>query len=208
MMDHDGLIARALTWLRSQQHPLVLSEMASCSEVPDAIGFATNRCTVVEVKTSRSDFRRDQAKYKYLVNENGQRCSLKAPLIYRKHFEGCKIETAPSMGSQRYFMSVPDIITPEMVQQHHPDHGLLYVKGKIVKKILEAPMRVHPQRDFEAEARYLQYSMRHLVGNLAIAGVKVNLVKATKMFNETAIDIVDWKKRQSEYQEEGAIANG
>lgn len=196
MHSHDYLIARALTWLRGQSYPLVLAGIASCQEIPDAIGFATNRSCVVEVKTSKSDFHRDRAKYKYLVSESGSRCSMKAPLQWRKKIqdENHTVELAPNMGTQRYFLSEPDIVTPEMIAEHHPDHGLLHVKGKIVKRVVAAPMRPQSAVDVAGEAKYLQYAMRHLVDNLGRAGVKIDLIQATKMFGHQAVEIHEWKK--------------
>jgi len=192
-MDHDTLVARAITWLRGQQCPLVLAGMASCNEIPDAIGFKTSHTIVVECKTSKADFHRDRAKYKYFVNEHGHKCYLKAPLQWRKGFEGCPIETAPNMGTERYYLCEPDVITKEMVQEHHPDHGLLHINGRKVMRILPAPHRAERVRDTASEVKYLQYAMRHLLGNLGASGVTVDVIKAAKMFGHGSIKIADWK---------------
>lgn len=209
MVSHDYLVARARTWLRSQKYPLVLSGMASCDEIPDAIGFATSRSAVVEVKTSKSDFHRDRTKYKYLIHEDGGRCSLKASAAFRKRFEGCRVVLSPNMGNQRYFLSEPDIISMEMVIEHHPDHGLLHLHGRIVKKVLAAPMRKPDLHNLAAEVKYLQYSMRHLLGNLGKAGVRVDIIEAVKMFgHHTAVDIAEWKKKNLQYESAVEVAHG
>jgi hypothetical protein len=195
---HDTLIARSLTWLRGQGYPLVLAGIASCDEIPDAIGFATNRSAVVEVKCSKSDFHRDRKKYKYYLCPDGHRIWFKAPLVRRQRAEseGAKIVSAPNMGTQRYFLSQPGIVTEEMVAEHCPDHGLLHVHGKVVKKIIAAPMRAPSEVDVAGEAKYLQYAIRHLVENLGRAGVRIDLIQATKMFGHEAVDIADWKKER------------
>jgi hypothetical protein len=63
---HGHLVARAQRWVRSQRYPIVLADVRSnaISEQPDVIGFRTSGDTcVVECKTSRSDFRRDEKKF-------------------------------------------------------------------------------------------------------------------------------------------------
>jgi hypothetical protein len=196
-MTHGQMISRALTWLRGQSYPLVLAGIASCDEIPDAIGFATNRSAVVEVKCSKSDFHRDRKKYKYFQCSDGHRIWIKAPLRQRKQAEeeGAPIANAPNMGTQRWFLSEPGIVTAEMVAEYCPDHGLLHICGKVVKRVVPAPMRSPSDVDLAGEAKYLQYALRHLVDNLGRAGVRIDLIQATKMFGHEAVDIADWKKK-------------
>lgn len=63
-LSHRDLVGRAIAWLRGTRGCLVayaeLSTVASC--VPDAIGWRTRGSELVEVKVSRSDFRRDAMK--------------------------------------------------------------------------------------------------------------------------------------------------
>lgn len=195
---HEYLVSRASTWLWSQGHSLVFSEMASCAEVPDAIGFIRNQTVVVECKISRQDFHRDRKKYLYLVNERGHSISLKTPAKYRESFANCPISLKPNMGSQRYYLSIPEAITEEMVKKHHPDHGLLHIHGKKIMKVIEAPTRSLQKRDLLSEAVFLQFAMRHLLGNLAGSGIKIDLLKATKMFGKEGIDLHSWCSKWTE----------
>lgn len=62
---HDDLVRIAERWLR-RQHPVVLVDVnfAVASELPDAIGWTNGGySTLVECKTSRSDFVRDAKKW-------------------------------------------------------------------------------------------------------------------------------------------------
>lgn len=65
-MTHTELVARAQRWLRgSQRHQVVLAEISHnmVSESPDVIGWKYGgHCTLVECKTTRSDFLRDAKK--------------------------------------------------------------------------------------------------------------------------------------------------
>lgn len=63
-ISHAQLVARAIHHLRTARKcQIVLSEM-QCNwlESPDAIGFSKQHSTLIECKTSRSDFSRDSRK--------------------------------------------------------------------------------------------------------------------------------------------------
>lgn len=65
-MNHSQLVARAQHWLRySRRHVVVLAEIShnTVSECPDVIGWKYGgHCSLIECKTSRSDFARDAKK--------------------------------------------------------------------------------------------------------------------------------------------------
>jgi hypothetical protein len=63
-LSHNELVSIAKRWLRNTEKcSVVVSEMASSAgEEPDAIGWKCQHSTLVECKTSRSDFRKDQKK--------------------------------------------------------------------------------------------------------------------------------------------------
>ena len=63
-MTHDELVVRAGRWLRSRRHTVVLHEIGSDGrECPDVIGWMyRGRCTLIECKTSRADFKKDGKK--------------------------------------------------------------------------------------------------------------------------------------------------
>ncbi len=68
--DHDSLVQRAVTWLQGKGCKTVFAEMvvAGCMFSPDALGFGTmGHSTLVEVKVSRSDFRRDLKKQYHVM---------------------------------------------------------------------------------------------------------------------------------------------
>ena len=60
-MTHSELVAAATKWL-AVRHPLIITEMATTGEEPDALGFRSRSTTLVECKTSRSDFLADSKK--------------------------------------------------------------------------------------------------------------------------------------------------
>lgn len=57
-MTHDEIVSRAMAWLKSQRHRVVLTGLGD-RELPDAIGWKGDVSTLVEAKVSRSDFFRD-----------------------------------------------------------------------------------------------------------------------------------------------------
>ena len=63
-MTHEELRKLAVRWLTtSQKCTVVLSEIVShATQIPDAIGWQTERSTLVECKVSRADFLRDKEK--------------------------------------------------------------------------------------------------------------------------------------------------
>ncbi len=139
-MNHEHLCKRARRWLEgSRRCNLVLSGIASTSEIPDAIGWCTAYkwygSIVVECKISLTDFHRDKRK---------------------KHPE--------RMGVRRYFLVPWGLVNVYSIEKHYPDHGLLYAKGRQVIVAREAPERAAP--DLRSEIRLLQFALIHLRMNL------------------------------------------
>ena len=64
-MTHDELVKRAATWLRNTcRCAVVITEMASGSETPDAIGWnGGGGSTLIECKATMADFRADAKKH-------------------------------------------------------------------------------------------------------------------------------------------------
>lgn len=160
---HEQLCDRALRWLSGTRRcEPVFAGIASCSEVPDAIGwsscYAHEGSTVVECKTSRTDFYAERKKqfvwkhpkWNYFVS--ARRYTEKVALA-----QGFVKEERWRMGHYRFFMCEPEIITAEMVRQTAPDHGLLWVKGRTVSMVIKAPRRQNIA--FESEIRYLRFAI-------------------------------------------------
>ncbi len=62
LYDHQGLVAIAAGWL-TKKHSVVVTELATTGETPDAIGWRGSYSTLVECKTSVGDFRADASKF-------------------------------------------------------------------------------------------------------------------------------------------------
>lgn len=110
---HDELVRRAARWLRGTMHcGVVLCEVGSGIEQPDAIGWRLSGLLsiMVECKTNRSDFFRDQKKW------------------HRRYLRG--------VGQQRWFLTPRGLVKPEEV----PDGwGLIEAHTRIIRKIKPAP---------------------------------------------------------------------
>lgn len=89
-MDHKRLTELAKFWLRSsKQCNPVFAEQGSANfkEMPDAIGFKTDVCIVVECKTSKSDLYADRKKS---FRESGGLGDLRYYFITEQLYEECK----------------------------------------------------------------------------------------------------------------------
>ena len=172
-MSHEELCERALRWLRGTRrcNP-VFSRCASCSEIPDAIGWSSAHgwrgSTVIECKTSLSDFHADKKKrYSYRHKEFGH--------LYRgrdwrapKLKEMCEYERVENalMGDYRIYFCLPGVITPAMVEEHAPDHGLLYADGRKMRIVRPAPRRELVNR--ECEIWFLRFAIINGKENMGI----------------------------------------
>lgn len=130
-MTHSELCIAACRWLKAHRwakHAFAEFQSLSLSEFPDAIGFpagAWRGPTVIEVKVSREDFRRDKHK--------GWR-----------HRE--KAETGEcGMGATRYYLVPEGMVGVDDVPK---DHGLLFAsvrRGRI--HVPKKPAREAPRRE-------------------------------------------------------------
>lgn len=192
-LTHKELCDRAAAWLRANRRcDPVLTKVASCAEIPDAIGWSSNYryrgSIVVECKTSRSDFRADKQKYvRYRYRAPGVEYDngLKTRLPKRYVDAGYVPIAVPRMGNFRFFMCPPEIITAEMVKDSAPDHGLLWCSGKKVHVVIEGPRRL--EADYATEVHYLRFALIHLRDNLLGLGFAVNTTEATKFFGKHGI---------------------
>ena len=168
MTMHQKLVERAVSWLYGTMRcNVVFSGNASTVEIPDAIGWGTNRrcdgSIVVECKTSTEDFLRDKRKGRMQWSAGYE----KKVFVPRKR-----------MGNVRYFLTTPGTILPGQVLRHYPDHGLIYMEGRRVPIVVEAPIREDVNHD--AEIRFLQFALVHIRKNLVANGVESDLNRLSK----------------------------
>lgn len=103
-MTHKDLIPIAAKWLAAK-HPVVITELATLGEEPDAIGWQSGYSTLIECKATRSDFLSDRDK------------------SFRRGY-------IPGIGAYRYYLAPAGIIG---VSDLPPQWGLLEVTGQRVR---------------------------------------------------------------------------
>lgn len=116
-MKHSELVELAAQWLR-KKCPIVVTELATSGEEPDAIGWHGHNSILVECKTSREDFRADAGKPFRFSDESG-------------------------IGIRRYFLALPGVIAIDCLP---PKWGLLEVTTKGVRMIRESEVFEANQR--------------------------------------------------------------
>lgn len=111
-MTHAELVERAERWLRNTRKcPVVLTELCTSMEVPDAIGWKYgHHSTLVECKVSRADFLRDARKLP------------RSSLEY-------------AVGAERFYMTPPGLLSPDELPEHW---GLLEAEGRTVKVVRDS----------------------------------------------------------------------
>lgn len=158
-MTHSELVERAMRWLSGQRCNPVFSNCASCSEIPDAIGWSSSYkhrgSLVIECKASRGDFYADKKKRFIWRDPIGGSFRFTRFTAKQAAESGLVAEEIPRMGTYRYYLCRPGIITEEMLQDHASCHGLLYADNGRVKIIIPAPRRENVNH--EAEIRYLRF---------------------------------------------------
>jgi hypothetical protein len=147
----------------------VFDNVASCAEVPDAIGWSSKYnvrgSVVVECKASRTDFYRDKTKvvrWRWPESMHDQVYDgSRVRKMSRKQAEvrGLIETKLPRMGVYRFYLCERGIITPEMVAGHAPDHGLLIVTGRQIRVARAAPRRADGDVDLMSEVRLLRFAI-------------------------------------------------
>lgn len=85
---HSDLVEIAMRWLQAKGFRVILAEPGYRKERPDVIGFSSGFSCLVECKVSRSDFLRDLKKTS-------------------------RLDPAKGVGSQRVYLTLPGICTPD-----------------------------------------------------------------------------------------------
>lgn len=134
IVSHSSLVEAAAIWLR-RTCSIVITELATTGEEPDAIGWSGTHSTLIECKTSRADFEADRAKY-FRAND------------------WCGI------AQHRYFLSPPGVIPLERL----PDRwGLLEITGARIRVLCKA--EVFPEVNHRHEIRILLSALRRIGGS-------------------------------------------
>lgn len=165
-MTHNELCERAILWLRGTRRcEPVFSRCASCSEIPDAIGWSSaygwRGSTVVECKTSVGDFYADLRKaflWKHpehsLWTYPAGRISAKSALL-----QGYEKVRLPLMGNYRFYFCEDGVLPLYLIEEKAPDHGLIYKQGRRIKIVRPAPKREEQWWDKDAEIRFLRFTI-------------------------------------------------
>ena len=141
---HDALVNLAGQWLARRGNVVVITELSSAAgETPDALGFDGAGSTVIECKTSRSDFKAD-----------AQKCF--------RH------EAWRGMGQKRYYMAPKDLLKLEDL----PDGwGLIEIsdtgKARCIRDV-----GAYFEKNADAEIKLLISALRR-VGQTTPQGVSV-----------------------------------
>lgn len=141
-LTHAELNLRAVKWLLSQGCSVAVSEIKcynNTGEIIDALGFHSQLSTLIECKTSRSDFLADKKKN------------------FRK-------DPARGVGQHRYFLCEKDIIKPSDLPRKW---GLLWVTGRGIKKVVyptgwESEQRFKHEYNHASERSILISAVRRL----------------------------------------------
>ena len=136
-LTHAKLVAKGVKWLRGQggkqwSSPIVCGELVAMGiEIPDVIGFSSGGgSSLIECKTSKSDFKRDKKKMFRSVPQMG-------------------------MGKYRFYMCPTGLIEKDDL----PDSwGLLYVNEKGIVKLIVKPKAQYC--NLKAEHSYMYSIMR------------------------------------------------
>lgn len=163
-MNHEELCERGRRWLSGTRrcNP-VFSNIASCSEIPDAIGWSSTYSwqgsTVLECKTSVGDFYADKQKRFMWQSKEHPNWRLNMDRIARKKAaeEGWTLIEMPMMGDYRFYFCESGIVSVALVEEHAPDHGLIWRDGRAMRIMRPAPKRTLVDKD--GEIRFLRFSI-------------------------------------------------
>lgn len=105
-LTHKQLVEHARKWL-CRKHSVVITEVVSLGETPDALGWTSDYSTMIECKSSRSDFLNDAKKLSRRYTEYG-------------------------VGLYRYYMTPKGLLKPDELPENW---GLLEVGETQIREI-------------------------------------------------------------------------
>ena len=118
---HKDLVEIARRWLCAQRCGIVITELASVGETPDAFGWYGYQSTLVECKASREDFRRDKKKAYRMAGHR-------------------------SLGQSRYYMAPKGLLCVDELPE---GWGLIVVSEKGRTRIVQKSKRFDTWREGE-----------------------------------------------------------
>jgi hypothetical protein len=145
-MTHDELVTRGARWLRQPHnwvdpgeyrpaHAVVVTELSCCcGEECDVVGFGPHGSTVIECKTSRADFHRDDEK------------PVRRPGV-------------GAVGKWRYYLVPTGLVRVEEVRE---GWGLLEASGRQIKVTKRSRMFYGEERQPDYEIAILVSAMARL----------------------------------------------
>jgi hypothetical protein len=166
---HEELCERAVLWLSGKRCNPIFCRIASATEIPDAIGWSSKwnwqGSIVIECKVSVGDFRGDIYK-RFPTAFPDKDCAICDGIGFErgKRRVVCLCRKPMKMGDRRYFMVPTGLINLEDMAKY-PDHGLLWVKGRRVVVMKEAPERT--ERNTDNEIRLLRFAIINRKKNLS-----------------------------------------
>ena len=144
---HHELVERARVWLLKNGHPIVVTEIASAGEEPDALGCKNGQSTLIECKTSRSDFLADK----------------------KKSFRN---NPSKALGDYRYYCAPKGVITPHEIPENW---GLLETCGeRLITSVRPRPPAISttPKNSHRNEI-YILMSIIRRIGQTNPKGVSI-----------------------------------
>lgn len=141
-MKHSDLVEAARRWL-CKQCPVVVTEMATTGEIPDAIGWRGGFSILIECKVTRQDFLSEQP--------------------YRKN-------TPSSMGQNRYYLVASGLLT---LSDLPDGWGLLELTSAGVTQTKKSDIFTGDKVNFGSERRLLCSAIRRVFASNSVSGVNV-----------------------------------
>jgi hypothetical protein len=159
-LTHDELVEVAAKYL-ARRHPVVITEMVSaCPETPDALGWQTYGSTLIECKTSRSDFANDAKK------------------LFREFPD-------TGLGDLRYYLTPPGLLK---VSEIPPCWGLLETDGKMVRAMKLATRFDRDPSSYRRECQLLVSALRRQAGNVSVRPYVIDTARKASLGIELGDD--------------------
>lgn len=160
-MTHAVLVEAGKSWIRRIGFPIVASELMThvTPEIPDIVGYRSTSSIVIEVKVSRSDFRRDARK------------------AHR---------SAGGLGLYRFYLCPAGVIDPSELPERW---GLLYAEGRSIALVRGPRGNLWPSYGAASAglSSYDEWlSWQHPVDMIKEIGVLCSIARRTERFAKAA----------------------